>query len=67
MIFDPRSIAKVSERIGVELFSIVRDEDLRDPKSADDALLNEASDILLCDGCQWLYFYPFGEAVDPHN
>ena len=60
MIFDPRSIAKVSERIGVELFSIVRDEDLRDSKSADDALVNEASDILLCDGCQWLYFYPFG-------
>ena len=60
-------LAKVFEHIVVELFAIIRDEDLRNPKSADDALPDEATDIFLCDGCQWFYFYSFGEVVDPNN
>ena len=51
MVFDPQLIAKVFERIVVELFAIIRNEDLRDPKSVDDALLDEVIDILLHDGC----------------
>ena len=67
MVFDSQLIAKVSKCIIVELFTIVRDEDPRDPKSVDDALLEEATNILLHDDCQWFCFYPFGEIVDPHN
>lgn len=44
-------IAKVSERIIVKLFAIVRDEDPKDPKSTNDALPNKATKILLHDGC----------------
>ena len=67
MVFDPQLIAKVFERIVVELFAIIRNEDLRDPRSVDDALLDEVIDILLHDGCQWFSFYPFGEVVNLHN
>ena len=67
MVFYPQLIAKVSKCIVVELFAIVRDKDLRDPKLADDALLDEVTDILLRNGCQWFCFYPFSEVVDPHN
>lgn len=46
---------------------IVRDEDPRNLELADDALLDEATNIFLCNGCQWFYFYRFGEVVDPYN
>ena len=67
MVFDSQLIAKVFECIIVKQFTIVRDEDPRDPKLVNDALPDEAINILLCDDCQWLCFYPFDEIVDPHN
>ena len=60
-------LAKVSEHVIVKLLSIIRDDDLRNFESADDALPNEATDIFLRDGCQWFCFYPLGEVVDSHN
>ena len=63
----PQLITKVSKCIIVELFSIVRDKDPRDPKPTYDTFLEEAMDILLRDGCQWFCFYPFGEVVNPYN
>ena len=67
MVFDLQLIAKVSKCIVVELFAIVKNEDPRDPKLVDNALPNEATNILLYDGCQWFYFYPFGEVDDPYD
>ena len=67
MVFYPRLIAKVFECIIVELFSIVRDEDSRNPEPANDSLPDKATSILLCDGCQWFYFYPFDEVVNLYN
>ena len=43
MVLNPQLIAKVSECIIVELFAIVRDEDPRDPKLADDNIPNDAT------------------------
>jgi len=60
-------LAKVSECIIVELFAIVRGEDPRNLESADDILLDEATDIFLCDACQWYCFYLFGEVFNPNN
>ena len=60
-------IAEVSERIIVELLAIVRDEGPRDPKLADNALPNEATNILFRDSCQWFCLNPFVEVVDPNN
>ena len=51
MVFDFQLLAKVFEHIVVDLFAIIRDEDLRNPKSIDDALPGEATDIFLRDGC----------------
>ena len=51
MVFYPRLIAKVSECIIVELFSIVGDEDSRNLEPANDSLPDKAMNILLCDGC----------------
>ena len=67
MVLVPQLIVEVSECIVVKLFAIVKDEDPRDPKLADDALLDEVTDILLYDGCQWFCLYPLGEVVDPHK
>ena len=47
----PQLITKVFECIIVQLFSIVRDEDPRDPKPTYDTFLEEAMDILLRDSC----------------
>ena len=51
MVLDPQLLAKVFEYVVVELFSIVRDEDPRNPKSANDVLPDEATNIFLHDGC----------------
>ena len=51
MVLNPQLIAKVSKRIVVELFAIVKDEDPRDPKLTDDALPDEATKFFLHDGC----------------
>ena len=51
MVFDSQLIAKVSKRIVVELFAIVRDMDPKDPKSANDAFPDKATDILHRDSC----------------
>ena len=60
-------IAKVSERIVVELLAIVKDKGPKYPKLVDDALLDEAMDILFHDGFQWLCLYSFSEVVNPNN
>ena len=51
MVLYSQLLAKVSERVVIELLSIIRDEDLRNSKSIKDAFLNEATDIFLHDGC----------------
>jgi len=51
MVFDSQLITKVSERIVVKLSTIFRDEDPRDPKLVNDALPDEATNILHHDGC----------------
>ena len=65
MVLHPQLLAKVSECVIVKLFSIVRDEDLRNSELVDDAFPNKVT--VLQDGCQWFCFYPFGEVVDPPN
>ena len=49
----------------VKLLSIVRDEDPKDSKAANDTFPDEVSDIFLRDNGQWFYLDPFGEVVDP--
>lgn len=51
----------------VKLLAIVADDDLRDPKPADDGLSCEVTDILLDNLCQGLSFYPLGEVVDSYH
>ena len=60
-------MVEVSERVIIELLSIVRDKDSRDSEPVNNTSPNEVSDILLCDGGQYLYFYPLGEVVDPYD
>ena len=58
---------KISKCVIVELLSIVKDEDPRDSESANDASLDEVSDIFLCDSGQWFCLDPFDEVVNPYN
>lgn len=67
MVFDPQLLAEVSECIVVELFAIFRDEDSGDTEVANDALPNEASDILLGNGGLGFCLDPLSEVVDPHD
>ena len=50
MVLDPQLLAKVFECIVAELFSIIKDNP-KNPKSANDALPNVATEIFLLDGC----------------
>jgi len=45
----PNLLAEISECIIVELLAIVRDEDSRDSKAANDTFLDKALDVLLRD------------------
>ena len=49
VVLDPQLLTKISECIIIELLSIIRDEDSRDAEVANNAFLDEASDILLYD------------------
>ena len=60
-------LVEVPECFVVELFPIVRDEDYRHTKAANDTFLDEASNVLLNDGGQRFYLDPFREIVDPYN
>lgn len=60
-------MAKVPECVVVKLLSIVENKNSRDFEVANDALLDEALDILLSDGGQGFCFNPFGEVVNSHN
>lgn len=51
MVLDSQLLTKVFERVIVKLFTIVKDEDPRDPELEDDVLLDEATDIFLRDSC----------------
>ena len=67
MVFDSQLLAEVFECIVVELFAIVRDEDSRDTKAANDAFPDEALDILLRISGQGFCFDSLSEVVDPHD
>lgn len=67
MIFDPLLLAEVSECVVVELFSIVEDEDSQDAEVANNALPDEASNILLSDSGQGFCLDPFSEVVDSYD
>ena len=48
MILGPQLFAKISKCVIIKLLSIVRDEDPRDSEVANDAFLDKALDVLLC-------------------
>lgn len=50
MVFDSQLLAKVFDRILVKLFVIVRNEDSRDTKVANNAFPNEVSNMFPHDG-----------------
>ena len=47
MVLDPKLLAEISKCVIVELLSVVRDEDRRDSKAANDAFPDKALDFLL--------------------
>ena len=63
VVFDPQLWTKILEGVIVELFSFVLDQDPRDPILADDMPPDEASHVLLCNGCQSFSFYPLYEVI----
>ena len=60
-------MVEILECIIVKLLSIIKNEDPRDSKAANDAFPDKAQDILLRDSGQWFYLNPFGEVVDPYD
>ena len=48
MFLDPQLLAEVSKCVIIKMLSIVRDEDPRDSEVANDAFLDKALDVLLC-------------------
>jgi len=67
VVLDPQLLAEIPKCITVELLSIIRDEDPRDSKAANDAFPDEALDIFSCDNGQWFSLNSFGEVVNPYN
>ena len=67
MIGDGETCAKLSEFIIVEFPGIVRDNNLRNPKLADDALPHEIHGISFCDPRKRFSFYPLCEVVNGDN
>jgi len=67
VVFDPQLLVEVSECDIVKLLSIVRDKNPRDLKVANHAFLDKVSDILLSDGSQGFYLYPFCEVIDSYD
>ena len=67
MVLNPQLLAKISERVIVKLFSIVKDEDPGDSEAVNDTFPDEVSNIFLCNSGQWFCLNPFGKVVDPKN
>ena len=63
VILDPQLWAKFPEWLVVELFSVFRDQDFRDPVPTVDVSPDEASYVFLCDGSQGFSFHPFGKVI----
>lgn len=51
----------------VKLLVIVADNDSGNPKSTNDELLCEVTDVFLGDLCHWFSLYPLGEVVDGYH
>jgi len=64
VVFDPQLLAKVPQCVIIKLLSIIKDEDSRDAKAANDAFPDEASDILLGNSGQGFCLNPFSEIVN---
>ena len=45
MVFDSQLLAEIPECVVVELFSIIKDEDTKDSKAANNAFLDEVSNV----------------------
>ena len=67
MVSDPQLLVEVSDCNIAKLLTIVKDKNPRDLKVANDAFPNEVSDILLGNGSQGFYFYPFCEVIDSYD
>lgn len=67
MVFDSQLLAKVFDHILVKLFVIVRNEDSRDTKVANNAFPNEVSNMFPHDGIQRFSLDPPNEVVDLYN
>ena len=52
MILDPQLLVEIFERVVIELFSIIRDEDSRDAKVTNDIFLDKTINIPPRDGSQ---------------
>ena len=52
MIPDPQLLVEISKHVVIELLSIIREEDSRDAKAANDTFPNETTNILLRDNSQ---------------
>ena len=63
VILDPQLWAKIPEQLVVELLSIVKNQDSRDPVPADDVSPDEVSYIFLRDGGQGFSFHPFSKVI----
>ena len=67
MILDPQLLAEVSKRVVIEFLSIIKDEDSRDTKAANDTFPNETVNIPPRDGSQEFGLDPFSEIIDSYN
>ena len=67
VVFDPQLLVEVFKCDVVKLLSIVRDKNPRDLKVANHAFPNKVLDILLGDGSQGFYLYPFCEVIDSYD
>ena len=63
MMSNPQLRAKISKRVVVELLSIFRDQDSRDPVPTDDVSPDEASYVFIRDGGQCFSFHLFGKVI----
>jgi hypothetical protein len=64
MVFDIQLSTQFSKGFVVGLLLIVRNQDPWDPKSTNDALLDEIFNILFYNCCQRTTFHPFGKVVN---
>ena len=63
MMRDGKVRVELLESIIIELFGVVRDDDLGNSKLTDDVLPNKIFSVPLCDFGECLYIYPLCEVV----